>query len=102
MAKSLKVMVLYIGVVIMLLFGLTGIAIGAPTLPEWASLSGRYIAYYGISLIAGLALLVSSALSLRKTWRRQMTLCGLAAAAVLVLNQFLGLQFQAILCFTPS
>ena len=102
MVKSLKAMVLYIGVVIMLLFGLTGIAIGAPTVANWASLSARYIVYYGVSLIAGLALLVSSALSLRKTWRRQMTLCGLAAAAVLVFNQFLGLQFQAILCFTPS
>ncbi|MGA2629240.1 MAG: hypothetical protein ABSG54_03415 [Terriglobia bacterium] len=102
MVKSLKAIVLFLAVVIMILFGLVGIAIGAPSIADWASLSARYIAYYGISLIAGVALLVSSALSLRKTWRRQMTLCGLAAAAVLVLNQFLGLQFQAILCFTPS
>ena len=100
--KSFKAIVLVLGVLIMLLFGLVGIAIGAPSVANWASLSGRYIAYYGISLLAGLALLIFSALALRKAWRRQMTLCGLAAAAVLVLNQFLGLRFEAILCFTPS
>ena len=41
MVKSLKAMVLYIGVVIMLLFGLTGIAIGAPTVANWAQNATR-------------------------------------------------------------
>ena len=88
--------------VVMVLFGLAGIWIGAPQVIRWASLSARTLAYYGISLLAGLALLICSVLSLRTAWRKPAALGGLAAAAVLLLNQFLGLKFQAILCFTPS
>ncbi len=89
-------------VVMTILYGLAGIWIGAPQVLQWASLSARTLAYYGVSLLAGLALLICGALSLRAAWRKPAALGGLAAAAVLLLNQYLGLKFQAILCFTPS
>ncbi len=88
--------------IIMMLFGLAGIWIGVPQVLQWASLSARTLAYYGVSLLAGLALLICAALSLRPAWRKPAALGGLAGGVALLLNQYLGLKFQAILCFTPS
>ncbi len=88
--------------VVMVLFGLTGVWIGAPQVLQWARLSARTLAYYGASFLAGLALLTCGALCLRPAWRKSAALGGLAAAIALLLNQHLGLRFQAILCFTPS
>jgi hypothetical protein len=100
-SKSIKGALFSVAVVVMVIFGLTGFWIGAPEVLRWKDLSARTVAYYGVSLFAGLALLVCSVLSLRKSWRLAMALGGIAAATVLVLNQFIGLKYQAILCFTP-
>ncbi len=89
-------------VMVLLLFGLAGVWIGAPQMLLWASLSTRTFAYYSVSFLSGLALLICSALSLRRAWQKPAAFGALAAAVVLLLNQFLGLKFQAILCFTPS
>ncbi len=102
MSKPIKQIIFCLAVVVTGLFGLTGIWIGGSEALEFMNLSAKTIAYYGISLVAGLALLVSSLLSLRQSWRQTMALGGLVAATVLVLNHFLGLEFQALLCFTPS
>ena len=102
MNNRVKSAVLSSTVLVLGLFGLAGVWIGAPQMLHWTSLSTRTLAYYAISFLAGAALLISGALSLRRAWRRPATLGALAAAAVLLLNQILGLKFQAILCFTPS
>ncbi len=86
----------------LVLFGLTGVFVGGPALLQAAQLSAKTLAYYAVSCAAGLALLVCCLLSFRAAWRRLMSVGCVFAALVLPLNQFLGLHFQAILCFTPS
>ncbi len=102
MAKLLKGVARWVLALLLVLFGLTGIFVGGPTLAQAGSLSAKTFAYYAISLAAGLVLLAASLLSFRHAWRRPMALAGLAAGVVLVLNQFLGLRYQTILCFTPT
>ena len=102
MAKRANSILFFVAVVLMALFGLAGLWIGAPNVLHWADIPTRYVGYYGISLLAGLALLGCSLLSIRIACRRPMALGGGAAAVVLLFNQFLGLRFQAILCFTPT
>jgi len=102
MAKRLKGFARSGVILLLMLFGLTGIFVGGPTLAQSAGLAAKTFAYYAISFLAGLVLLLSCALSFRRAWRRPMALASVVAAVALPLNQFLSLHFQAILCFTPS
>lgn len=102
MAKLLTRVAGWVVVVVLVLFGLAAAVVGGPGLAQGTDLSAKTFAYYAISLLAGLTLLLCSVLSFRNAWRRSTALASLAAAVALPLNQFLGLHFQAILCFTPS
>lgn len=82
---------------------IAGVVIGAGPLRNFANLSKGTLAYYAISLLAGVALALFLLIAPKFRMKRPMiALGGLGAALVLVVNQLVGLRLRTILCFTPS
>ncbi len=103
MTQTLEKVFRPLALIAMLLLALTGGTIGIQGLEEWKNLAPGTLAYYGMSLMAGLALLVPVAVALRNPLKiRAAALGGVAGALALCFNQVVGLHFKTILCTTPS
>lgn len=82
---------------------ITGVIIGVGPLRHYTELSPGTLAYYAVSLLAGVALALFLLLApLFRLKRRTIALGGLGGALALGVNQFVGLHLHTILCFTPS
>jgi hypothetical protein len=82
---------------------IAAIVIAADPFRRYSDLSKGTLAYYTISLLGGVALLLCLLMALRFPAKlHKVAVGGLAAALALAVNQLVGLRFNTILCFTPS
>ena len=103
MSRSLLRSQRFMVITVLLLFAVAAMWIGFPEVIHWRRLAPGTLAYYAISLLAGVALLVSAVVALFFPAKgSKAAVGGLVAALVLVVNQALGLWLKTILCTTPT
>ncbi len=103
MAKRVEQMFRALTLLCLGCMAIAAIVIAAGPLSRDSELSRGTLLYYAVSLVVGTALLLYELIALRFPRRlRKVAVGGLAAGLALGINQFVGLRFSTLLCFTPS
>ena len=100
MAKRLEQMFRVLTLLCTGCMAVAAIIVGADPISRYGELALGTLLYYTASLAVGVGLLVYELMILR--FGRKVAIGGLLGGLALGINQFIGLGFSTILCFTPS
>lgn len=102
MAKRLEQILRVLTLLCISCMAIAAIAVGAGPLGHYRELSRGTLLYYTFSLVVGGALVLHELVALRLPTKLRTVAAGGLAGLALGINQFIGLRFSTILCFTPS
>ena len=89
--------------ILMLLLGLAAIEAGGQGVKQWDAVAQATRIYYGVSLLAGLALVASAAwLGFTRRASRGAIWAGSSAALTLGINQAAGMSLGTIPCYAAG